>query len=50
MGKTFLFDISGNSASRDAEQKYTKEAAEGRIQPSGTAGGGAPEPCLPILP
>lgn len=32
VGKVFLFNVSGNPASRDAEQKYMKEAAEGRIE------------------
>lgn len=30
--KAFLFNVSGNPASRDAEQKYMKEAAKGRIE------------------
>lgn len=32
MVKAFLFNVSGNPASRDAEQKYMKESAEGRIE------------------
>lgn len=32
MGKAFLFNVSGNLASRDAKQKYMKEAVEGRIE------------------
>lgn len=32
MVKAFLFNVSGNPASRDAEQKYMKEAAKGRIE------------------
>lgn len=30
--KAFLFNVSGNPESRDAEQKYMKEAAEGRTE------------------
>lgn len=32
MGKAFLFNVSANPASRDAEQKYTDEAVGGRIE------------------
>lgn len=32
MGKAFLFNVSGNPVSRDAEQKYTKEVVERRIE------------------
>lgn len=30
--KAFIFNVSGNPESRDAEQKYMKEAAEERIE------------------